>query len=277
MNLLFTSAMAVFCMDVAVSAPLAETRALAGGDAHEAAAPAEPVRLAQAPIADPASESIEEGDAQTVAPSSETPAPQAETDAAAIDIVEAERPPLVFEGESDEAIAEKLVAYLDDLTTLKGTFRQVAPSGAISTGEFFLRRPGMLRFEYDAPNPLLIVANGGLVYVRDEALETTDSYPVGKTPLKFLLQKKVDLDDAKIIAVDRGIDTVAVTFASDDDETEGELTIIAKAPEFTLSRWVVRDLQNGITEVSLSDVIAGERLANRLFRAPEAGGQFLKN
>ncbi len=185
--------------------------------------------------------------------------------------------PLAFEGESDDAVVARLVEYLEGIGTLTGDFTQIAPSGAVSSGRFFLRRPGLLRFEYDPPTPLLIVANSGLVYVRDDELETTDSYPVGRTPLKFLLREKVDLDRAEIVAVDRGVDTVAVTLASLEEETEGELSVIVSAPEMQLKRWIVRDLQNGITIVTLDNVASGERLANRLFRAPEAGGQFLKN
>lgn len=185
--------------------------------------------------------------------------------------------PLAYDGESDEAVVDRLVAYLEGIDTLKGDFTQIAPSGNVTTGRFFLRRPGLLRFEYDPPTPLLIVANSGLVYVRDEELETTDSYPVGRTPLKFLLQEEIDRSAVEIMAVDRGVDTVAVTLASPDEETEGELSVIVSAPEMSLKRWVVRDLQNGVTIVTLDNVSAGERLANRLFRAPEAGGQFLKN
>jgi outer membrane lipoprotein-sorting protein len=183
--------------------------------------------------------------------------------------------PLVFEGESDEAVADKLIAYLESIDTLTGDFTQIAPSGAISDGKFYLRRPGFLRFEYEPPTPLLIVANSGMVYVRDDALETTDSYPVGRTPLKFLLAKKVDRNDAKLIQVDRGVDNVAVTFSSSDEETEGELTLIASAPDLTLRRWIVRDLQGGMTVVTLDNVKAGERLANSLFAAPDAGGRFI--
>ncbi len=188
---------------------------------------------------------------------------------------DSETGPLAMENDSDEAVAEKLIAWLEAVDTLKGDFTQTAPSGAISEGKFYLRRPGLLRFEYEPPTPLLIVANGGMVYVRDEDLETTDSYPAGKTPLKFLLAKKIDRDDAKVVRVDRGVDTVAVTFASTDEETEGELTIIASAPDFALRRWIVRDLQGGTTVVTLNDVVAGERLANSLFAAPDAGGRFL--
>jgi len=183
--------------------------------------------------------------------------------------------PVVFADETDDAVSDKLISWLEGVTSMSGDFTQIAPSGTISSGRFYLRRPGQLRFEYDPPTPLLVVASGGLVYVQDEALETTDSYPVGKTPLKFLLKKSIDRDDAKVVAVDRGVDNVAVTFASDDEETEGELTLIASAPEFALKRWIIRDLQGGITVVTLENVKSDIRLANNLFAPPEAGGRFL--
>ncbi len=206
-----------------------------------------------------------------LAPASEPAAAKAEEEE------EDDSDPLAFEGESDAAVVQRFVDYLEQTTTLTGGFTQIAPSGAISSGRLYLRRPGFLRFEYDPPDPLLIVANGGLVYVYDDALETTDSYPLGKTPLKFLLSKKLNFDKTSVVGVDRGVNNVAITLASKKDDTEGELTIIVKAPEMTLIRWIVRDLQNGITVVTLDNVVAGERLANRLFRPPDAGGAFLKN
>ncbi len=184
---------------------------------------------------------------------------------------------LVFAGESDQAVVERVLGYLEGLDTLKGEFTQVAPSGAVSTGKFYLRRPGLLRFEYDAPSPLLIVATGGMVFVRDEALETTDSYPLGKTPLKFLLRKRIDLDDARIVAVDRGVDSAAITLASKDEETEGQLSVIVRAPGIELKEWVVRDPQNGVTIVTLDNVVSGAPIPNRLFASPEASSPFLKN
>ena len=282
-NLATLAAMSTICMEAAtfgspvvhaaaVQAAAAEVTAAETGQASVTAADASLETGADAEVegADGQSLTTPPAEALTVAPVSNT---------ADNLILEEEQfaGPLAFEGESDDAVVERLVAYLEGVDTLKGDFTQIAPSGSVSTGRFFLRRPGLLRFEYDPPTPLLIVANSGLVYVRDEDLETTDSYPVGRTPLKFLLSKKLDLESAEVIAVDRGVDSVAVTLASTDDETEGELSIIVSAPEMSLERWIVRDLQNGITVVTLANVAAGERLANRLFRAPEAGGQFLKN
>ena len=263
MSIAMLSAISLICADVALppltSAPTAPLQAVAAASVQGA------------PLTEPPAAAAEDDPVATPADGAPVVVD------ASVSEEEANSIPLVFEGESDEQAVARLEAYLESVDTLNGEFTQVSPSGAISTGRFYIRRPGLLRFEYDPPTPLLIVANGGMVYVRDEALETTDSYPLGRTPLKFLLRKKVDLEDATVVGVDRGVDTLAVTFASDEDETEGELTVIVAAPEMRLVRWIVRDIQNGITVVTLDNVKSGERLANRLFRTPDAGGAFLKN
>ena len=210
------------------------------------------------------------------APAAKT-APASTPAAAAVSIPEEEPNGLAFAEVSDDALVERVRAAIEAISTLKADFTQVAPSGATTTGRFYLRRPGLLRFEYDRPSPLLIVATGGSVYVRDEALDTTDSYPVGRTPLKYLLKKRVELDDAKIVSVDRGLDSVAVTFAPTKDETEGELSIIMSAPALELKEWIVRDPQNGVTFVTLANLELGGALPGRLFAAPKTGSAILKD
>ena len=280
MSIAMLSAISLICADVALPATALTVAAAqaAPGSQADAGAAVQPdvVQFDAAPTDERANAPvvIAQGEDVALQPASE---PASEPVVETVSEQELLNDPLVFEGESDEEIVARLEAYLEDLKTLSGDFTQVSPSGGVTTGKFYLRRPGLLRFEYDPPTPLLIVANGGMVYVRDEALETTDSYPVGTTPLKFLLRRKVDLEDARVMSVDRGVDNVAVTFASTDDETEGELTVIVSAPEMQLTRWVVRDIKNGITVVALDNVKSGERLANRLFETPDAGGLFLKN
>ena len=163
MSIALLSALSLICIDVASAArplPITPPEPIIVAAAQDATTALKPAVTSAAPVTEASAE-----------------------DEAAFD------EPLVFEGESDTAVANKLIEYLENIDTLNGDFTQIAPSGAISVGKFYLRRPGFLRFEYEPPTPLLLVANGGMVYVRDEALETTDSYPVGKTPLKFLLSK----------------------------------------------------------------------------------------
>jgi outer membrane lipoprotein-sorting protein len=181
----------------------------------------------------------------------------------------------VFETMSDAAVADEALAYLEGLSTLSGAFVQTAPSGGVARGKFYLRRPGQIRFDYDDPSPITIVATGGLVYVENSEIETTDSYPLKKTPLRFLLSKKIDIGDAVLTSVDRRPDSVALTYASTDAETEGEITLVLAAPILAIREWAVTDAQDGVTVVALEDVESGGKLDNRLFRAPDSGGAFI--
>ncbi|MEM6414697.1 MAG: outer membrane lipoprotein carrier protein LolA [Pseudomonadota bacterium] len=189
----------------------------------------------------------------------------------------------VFGEMTDDNVVAKVIDHLQSIDTLTADFEQSSPSGSTSVGKFWLRRPRQLRMQYGAfekaedDAPLLIVASQGFVYVRDNALETTDSYPVNKTPLRFLLSKKIVLDDLKVRAVVRDSDSVAVTFSDPDAEADGDLTAVFDAPALALRQWIVRDPQQGLTIVTLRNRRSGERVANRLFKAPDAGGQFLDN
>jgi outer membrane lipoprotein-sorting protein len=188
---------------------------------------------------------------------------------------EAERP-AVFSDLSDQAVADRALSYIEGLTTLAGTFVQTAPSGAVASGKFYLRRPGQIRFDYDDPSPITIVATQGMVYVENSELETTDSYPLKKTPLRFLLSKKIDIGDATLKAVERLPDAVAITYASTEEETDGEITLFLSAPTLSIEQWAVKDAEDGVTVVALQGVTEGGAIDNRLFRAPDAGGAFLK-
>ena len=184
---------------------------------------------------------------------------------------------LAFADLSDQAVADAALKSIESITTLSAKFRQTAPSGAVAMGDVKLRRPGQVRFDYDDPSPITIVGTGGIVYVENTDLETTDSYPLGKTPLKFLLSKRIDIGDAQLAGVERYEDAVAVTWTSTDEETEGALTLYLSAPDLMVRQWAVTDAQGGVTLVELENPALGEKLDNRLFRAPDAGGAFIRN
>jgi outer membrane lipoprotein-sorting protein len=226
-------------------------------------------------VADAAPKTVSTAPSRPAAVAAKTPAPAVL--AAANPEKPAPRKSAVFETMSDAAVADEVLSYLEGITTLSGSFVQTAPSGAVVTGKFNLRRPGQIRFDYDDPSPITIVATQGMVYVENSDLETTDSYPLKKTPLRFLLSKKIDIGDASLKSVTRGADSVAVTYASTDEETEGEITLVLAAPRLSIEEWSIVDAQGGVTSVALQGVTAGARLDNRLFAAPEAGGSFINN
>src|SRR5690348_18339793 len=93
----------------------------------------------------------------------------------------------------DRADLARIETYLDSLRTLKARFLQVAPNGAIARGTAWLERPGRMRFQYDPPSPLLLVAGHGLVVFHDVQLNQTSNIPLTQTPLGILLADHVRL------------------------------------------------------------------------------------
>ena len=93
-------------------------------------------------------------------------------------------------------------SYLSSLQTLVGNFVQVGPDGSKTKGDFYIQKPGKVRFEYDAPSPIAIIADGSSLAVRDRKLATQDIYPLSQTPLRFLLSDRIDLlKDTNVVNV----------------------------------------------------------------------------
>ena len=88
---------------------------------------------------------------------------------------------------NQKAQAARVSAYLSSLQTLVGNFVQVGPDGTKTKGDFYIQKPGKVRFEYDPPSPIDIVADGTTLVVRDRKLATQDIYPLSQTPLRYLL------------------------------------------------------------------------------------------
>ena len=164
------------------------------------------------------------------------------------------------------AIIHEINAYMNGLGSLKGRFTQIGPSGEFTEGDFYLQRPGRMRFEYAPPNPILVIADGSWVGIEDRKLRSTQKYPLFTTPLSLLLGKRVNLlKKARIVAFDDSEGDISVTFEAKSGATPGQLTLIFGKPSINLKRWTVVDAQGLTTEVTIFDIVTGLRLNPKLF------------
>ncbi|MCL5776498.1 outer membrane lipoprotein carrier protein LolA [Limibaculum sp. FT325] len=151
----------------------------------------------------------------------------------------------------------RITNYLNGTTTLTGEFVQVGPDGDLSTGTFWMRRPGRVRFEYDLPNPALIVADGTWVGIYDRSLETLDRVPLGQTPLDILLRDRVDLRrEGVVTAMERSDGQIRVRAIDPDAPDQGSITMIFSDNPLELRQWVVVDAQGLTTTIALSELRA---------------------
>ncbi len=151
-------------------------------------------------------------------------------------------------------------------TTFTGNFKQYSPDGSVATGKVYLSRPENLRFEYDAPNPLLIVADNGMLVQHDKDLQTYDRVPLSSTPLYYFLQENLNLaEDTQIVGLQKNASNWRVTARDGSGEMDGAITMVFDAQNLALKEWIITDDFGGETRVVLSDLSYNARLDPRLF------------
>jgi outer membrane lipoprotein-sorting protein len=165
------------------------------------------------------------------------------------------------------AVLTQANAYFNGITTLTGNFIQIGADGRRIGGKLTLAKPGRLRFDYDQPSPLEVVADGTSVAVKDRKLGTQDLYFISQTPLKFLLRDKIDL--ARDLTVsDVSNDPGGVRISLEDRSTLGgtsKIQLFFDAEAKTLSQWRITDPQGYQTTVQLSNLQKGRSVDGTAF------------
>lgn len=174
--------------------------------------------------------------------------------------------PAIQLNQEQVAAIQEINAYINSLRTLKGRFTQIGPSGEFAEGDFYLQRPGRMRFDYAKPNPILVIADGFWVGIEDRRLKSTQKYPISTTPLRFLLDEHVNLlEDARIVGFEDRGGELAVSVEARAGTTPGRLTLIFARNPLSLKQWTVVDAQGLTTQVAVFDLVAGANLNPKLF------------
>jgi outer membrane lipoprotein-sorting protein len=172
--------------------------------------------------------------------------------------------------DQQKADLDRVSAYLNSMHSLEGDFIQFDPNGQIDQGEFFIDKPGRMRFEYEPPAPILIVSDGSTVAVQNKRLNTLDRYPLWTTPLKLLLSDDVNLSHNSLITdVVEQTGMLVVQARSERTRSRADITLTFTWPELELRQWTVIDDQGLSTTITLRDVKQNVKLSPSLFVLPK--------
>jgi outer membrane lipoprotein-sorting protein len=169
---------------------------------------------------------------------------------------------------TQKAQAAKVSNYLSSLQTLVGSFVQVGPDGSKTKGDFYIQKPGKVRFEYDPPSPIDIIADGSSVAVRDRNLATQDIYPLSQTPLRYLLSDRIDLmKDTNVVNVTS--DDLFITVTIEERQAlvgTSRLMLIVGTKDGQLKQWTVTDPQGYDTTVAVYNLDSSKKIDPSLFK-----------
>ena len=165
--------------------------------------------------------------------------------------------------------------YVNSIRTLQARFVQRNPNGSLVQGTLYVRRPGRMRFQYDAPSQLKVVADGTQVTLWDPATRDFGQWPIGWTAASFLVKEPFRLSgDLTVQGLQRTSDGgLQLTMVQTKKPQEGQIVVQLAANPLALRGWTIIDNRGNRVDVALSNVQTGMQLADSLFKydGPDAG------
>lgn len=177
-------------------------------------------------------------------------------------------PNLGFAQNASNAAAQKIADHFSSVKTMMGEFVQFGPRGEQTGGKFFIERPGKLRFNFEDPSPIRVIADGNNVVVGNMKLKTWDIYPLSKTPLSLLLASRIDLGNQMVRDVKQESDLTTIVLGNKTVFGDSTITMMFDSKTYDLRQWTITDAQNKDTSVMIYNVQNGVNLDDKVFIIP---------
>lgn len=188
--------------------------------------------------------------------------------------VQAQAPALAQAPASNPQVAE-VERYFNGIRTMQARFVQSNPGGTVVQGTLSVSRPGRMRFEYDPPSQLKIVADGSQVTMWDIANRDFGQWPIGWTAASFLVREPMVLQggDLTVEKIERTDGMLQLTMSQTRKPNEGKVIVRLGENPMVLRGWSIIDNRGQRVDVALNGLQTGLPLAASLFKfdGPDAG------
>jgi len=174
-------------------------------------------------------------------------------------------PPAAALSSQDTADLQRITTYLNSIHTMYARFHQLSAGGATASGQLWMARPGRMRFEYDPPSPILLLADMFYVYYVDKELVEMSKVGLKSTPAWLLLRDPITFSDLIITRFERGPNVLRISVVEKAEPDNGSLTMVFSDHPLALRQWTIVDQQRKATTVSLSGERFGVALDPKLF------------
>ncbi|UVK46718.1 outer membrane lipoprotein carrier protein LolA [Mesorhizobium sp. AR07] len=173
--------------------------------------------------------------------------------------------------------AQRIADHFSAIKSMSGDFVQSGPKGEQTHGKFFLERPGKIRFNYAGRSTLNVIANGKSLVILNKKLNTSHLYSLSKTPLKLLLDNRIDLSSDRVKAVKEEGDHINIQFADKSVFGKSKITIMFDRKSYELRSWTITDAQGRDTTVKIFNVKQGVHFAEGTFAIDYAANREFNN
>ena len=163
------------------------------------------------------------------------------------------------------ATAQKIADHFASIRSMSGEFVQFDARGRQTGGKFYIQRPGKIRFNYDGNAGFKVISDGDSVVLENPKMKTMDLYPLSKTPLKLLLDDRIDLSGSKVRSVKEEPDQTVIQLVDKSAFGNSKITMKFDPANYELKEWTITDAQGKDTTIMIFNVKQDVKLDQGLF------------
>ena len=170
---------------------------------------------------------------------------------------------ILFIGATDAEEKINIIKKLENTNNFSFNFEQNI-NGKIQNGNCIIEYPKKIYCKYDSKNQKILVSNG-----RSLVIKTNTSYylyPLEKTPLNLILDKKFLLNKIKILD-ERIIDSKYINYSF--IEEDNEINIFFDKINYDLIGWQTLDIYQNLNITYINSIIKNQILKENLFKLPK--------
>ena len=162
-------------------------------------------------------------------------------------------------------IKEKIISKLEQTNNLSFNFKQTIDDKN-ENGNCIIKYPKKIYCEYNNLNKKILVSNGKSLVIKNRNSGTFYIYPLKKTPLEFLLDKKYLIEKIKALKT-KSIDNKYLNFKI--SEKNNEINIFFDKKTFNLIGWQTEDIYKNLTITFIFLIKRNQIINEDLFILPK--------
>ncbi len=169
---------------------------------------------------------------------------------------------ILFSSTTLASVKSNLIKNLETTDNLTFNFEQNI-NGKIENGNCTIQYPKKINCKYNLINDKILISNG-----KSLVIKTSNSfyiYPIEKTPLNIILNKKYLLDKINN-SEEKIIDDKYINF--NFVENENEINVFFDKNTFNLIGWQTMDIYQNLSITYLNSIIKNQKLKKNLFKIP---------
>ena len=172
---------------------------------------------------------------------------------------------IFFIQSSQADIKDKIISNLEKTNNLTFDFRQNI-NNKTEIGNCAIKYPKKIYCIYKNLNKKLMVSNGRSLVIKNKNINQYYVYPINRTPLNLILDKKYLIDRIKDLD-SRIIENQYINFTLINDKYE--INIFFDIESLNLIGWQTEDIYQNLVITFISNVRLNQKINEDIFKLPE--------